>query len=183
MRRIEKQTIGSGDWLTLARIYYEGHDGVTRTWETVNRKNSRGAVGILATMKDSGEIVLIRQYRPPLDRFAIEFPAGLIDDGEEPGEAALRELREETGYKGELKKLSDRAYSSPGLTDEFQIFARVEIDPAVQGEIQTDFDEAESIETFLVAPDKLNEFLENARRNGDVVDAKVVAYAFSTDLV
>ena len=45
MRRIEKQTIGSGDWLTLARIYYEGHDGVTRTWETVNRKNSRGAVG------------------------------------------------------------------------------------------------------------------------------------------
>ena len=97
MRRIEKQTIGSGDWLTLARIYYEGHDGVTRTWETVNRKNSRGAVGILATMKDSGEIVLIRQYRPPLDRFAIEFPAGLIDDGEEPGEAALRELRGRCG--------------------------------------------------------------------------------------
>ena len=137
--------------------------------------------GVYGEEKD--KVVLIRQYRPPLDRFAIEFPAGLIDDGEEPGEAALRELREETGYKGELKKLSDRAYSSPGLTDEFLIFARVEIDPAVQGEIQTDFDEAESIETFLVAPDKLNEFLENARRNGDVVDAKVVAYAFSTDLV
>ncbi|MBR3708584.1 MAG: NUDIX hydrolase [Lentisphaeria bacterium] len=183
MRRLDKQIIGSGDWLTLARVYYEGHDGVTRTWETVNRKNSRGAVGILATMKDTGELVLIRQYRPPLDRFAIEFPAGLIDDGEEPGEAALRELREETGYKGELKKISDRAYSSPGLTDEFLIFARVEIDPAVQGEIQTDFDEAESIETFLVAPENLHAFLENARKNGDVVDAKVVAYAFSTDLL
>ncbi|MBR1998961.1 MAG: hypothetical protein IJ992_00450, partial [Lentisphaeria bacterium] len=68
-------------------------------------------------------------------------------------------------------------------TDEFLIFARVEIDPAVQGEIQTDFDEAESIETFLVAPEKLHAFLENARKNGDVVDAKVVAYAFSTDLL
>lgn len=183
MKRLDKKIISSGDWLTLARIYYEGHDGVTRTWETVNRKNSRGAVGILATMKGTGEIVLIRQYRPPLDRFAIEFPAGLIDEGEEAGVAALRELREETGYKGTLLKVSERAYSSPGLTDEFLIFARVEIDPAIQGEIQTDFDESESIETFLVAPGQLSAFLETAQKNGDVVDAKVMAYAFSTGLM
>lgn len=183
MKRLDKKIIGCGDWLTLARIYYEGHDGVTRTWETVNRKNSRGAVGILAAMKGTGELVLIRQYRPPLDRFAIEFPAGLIDEGEDAGTAALRELREETGYKGTLLKVTERAYSSPGLTDEFLIFARVEIDPAAQGELQTDFDESESIETFLVAPDQLNDFLENAQKNGDVVDAKVMAYAFSIGLL
>lgn len=183
MKRLDKKMIGSGDWLSLARIYYEGHDGVTRTWETVNRKNSRGAVGILATMKGSGEIVLIRQYRPPLDRFAIEFPAGLIDDGEDAGTAALRELREETGYKGTLLKVTERAYSSPGLSDEFLIFARVEIDPALQGEIQTDFDESESIETFLVSPDQFSDFLENAQKNGDAVDAKVMAYAFSIGLM
>ncbi|MBO5959602.1 MAG: NUDIX hydrolase [Lentisphaeria bacterium] len=181
-RMIEKKTLAGGDWLVLAKIYYEGHDGVTRTWESVNRQNSRGAVGILATVKDSGEIVLIRQYRPPLDKFVIEFPAGLIDPGEDPATAALRELREETGYKGALLHVSDRAYSSPGLTDEYLVFARIEIDPAAQDEIVTDFDEAESIETFLVPPADLNGFLENARRNGDAVDAKVMAYAFAREL-
>ena len=155
--------LGYGKFLYLRELEYTDHRGLPRKWESCDRTGEGAGCFIFAKIVPDNEVLLIRQYRPPLDRFAIEFPAGLIDDGEEPGEAALRELREETGYKGELKKLSDRAYSSPGLTDEFLIFARVEIDPAVQGEIQTDFDEAESIETFLVAPDKLNEFLENVK--------------------
>jgi len=47
-------------------------------------------------------IVLQKQYRPPIDAICIEFPAGLIDAGEQPEQAALRELREETGYIGTL---------------------------------------------------------------------------------
>ena len=46
--------------------------------------------------------MIIVQYRPPVEAFCVEFPAGLIDEGESPEEAAVRELREETGYSGKV---------------------------------------------------------------------------------
>jgi ADP-ribose pyrophosphatase len=46
--------------------------------------------------------MIIVQYRPPVEAFCVEFPAGLIDEGESPEQAAVRELREETGYSGKV---------------------------------------------------------------------------------
>ncbi|KMU90632.1 ADP-ribose pyrophosphatase [Coccidioides immitis H538.4] len=59
-------------------------------------------VGIVAILeKPSGpELLLQKQYRPPIDKIVIEVPAGLIDAGETPEECAIRELKEETGYVG-----------------------------------------------------------------------------------
>ena len=48
--------------------------------------------------------MIIVQYRPPVEAFCVEFPAGLIDEGESPEQAAVRELREETGYSGKVCK-------------------------------------------------------------------------------
>lgn len=58
--------------------------------------------------RDDGpnEIVLQKQYRPPIDKIVIEVPAGLIDEGETAEEAAVRELREETGYVGVVSETS-----------------------------------------------------------------------------
>lgn len=53
---------------------------------------------------DGPDIVLQKQYRPPLGKRVIEFPAGLVDKGETPEETAVRELREETGYIGVVKE-------------------------------------------------------------------------------
>jgi ADP-ribose pyrophosphatase len=55
-------------------------------------------VGILAITTDH-RILAVRQYRPAVERFTIEFPAGLVDAGETPLETARRELLEETGYE------------------------------------------------------------------------------------
>lgn len=59
-------------------------------------------VGIIAILsKSSGpEIVLQKQFRPPINKVVIEIPAGLVDAGESAAESAVRELKEETGYVG-----------------------------------------------------------------------------------
>lgn len=69
------------------------------------------------------KIVLIRQYRYPLDRWIYELPAGLIDEGENAQEAAIREMKEETGLFFEPYTGGDAAFRRPvylgaGMTDE-----------------------------------------------------------------
>jgi 8-oxo-dGTP pyrophosphatase MutT (NUDIX family) len=54
----------------------------------------------IVPVTDEGAIVLIRQYRPGLDRVVWEIPAGVVDEGESVLDAARRELSEETGYEG-----------------------------------------------------------------------------------
>ena len=64
-----------------------------------------GIVAILS--KDSGsELLLQKQYRPPINKVVIEVPAGLIDAGETPEQCAVRELLEETGYVGVAEQTS-----------------------------------------------------------------------------
>lgn len=61
-------------------------------------------MGIVAILQkpDGPEIILQKQFRPPINKVCIEVPAGLVDEGETAGQAAVRELKEETGYVGEV---------------------------------------------------------------------------------
>lgn len=54
---------------------------------------------VVLPLKDDGEIVMIRQFRYPFEKFLLELPAGKLDKGEDPFDCACRELEEETGYK------------------------------------------------------------------------------------
>ncbi|MCO7176650.1 NUDIX hydrolase [Sporolactobacillus kofuensis] len=76
-----------------------------------------GAVAIIAVDED-GKLLLVRQYRYPLDSIIFEIPAGKLEPGEDPDDSARRELEEETGYQcREMKKIAS-FYSSPGFSDE-----------------------------------------------------------------
>ena len=61
--------------------------------------------------------MIILQYRPPVEAMCVEFPAGLIDEGETPEQAAVRELKEETGYEGKVSEVSPTLSNQPGLTN------------------------------------------------------------------
>ncbi|NUS44983.1 MAG: NUDIX hydrolase [Mycobacteriaceae bacterium] len=77
-----------------------------------------GAVAVLA-LDDAGRIVLIRQYRHPLRRRLLELPAGLLDKaGEDPLDAARRELAEETGLAARDWRVLVDVALSPGFSDE-----------------------------------------------------------------
>ena len=77
----------------------------------------RPDAAIVFPLTESGEVVLVRQYRPPIGMMELGLPAGLVEAGERPDEAARRELAEETGYTGgEWEPLGSVA-SSPSLKD------------------------------------------------------------------
>lgn len=77
----------------------------------------RPDAAIVFPVTKSSEVVLVRQYRPPLETMELGLPAGLVEPGEAPEAAARRELSEETGYAGgEWEELGTLA-SSPSLKD------------------------------------------------------------------
>ena len=98
--------------------------GKDRVWEAAARK-TRGKSGvdavaiapILRHPSKPPSTMIILQYRPPVEAFCVEFPAGLVDEGETPEQAAVRELKEETGYEGKVCARSPTLSNQPGMTN------------------------------------------------------------------
>lgn len=76
-----------------------------------------GAVAIIA-LTDENKLVLVEQFRKPLEQTIVEIPAGKLEKGEEPAICAKRELEEETGYDCQSLELLNSFYTSPGFADE-----------------------------------------------------------------
>lgn len=145
------ETVGSTRWMRLETLSYHVADSdsgsAVRKWDravrtTKQSEDSIDAVVILAILRHDpndnsrDEILCVKQYRPPVDAFTVELPAGLIDCGEEPAMAAIRELKEETGFIGKVLTLSPPSYLSPGLTNESACMVGVEVDMTVDANIQ-----------------------------------------------
>lgn len=135
--------ISETKWLALDTYSWTDQDGRQREWDvavrsTTSSSNTADAVVIIPILRSKSsnptkmETLLVEQYRPPMQRVTLEFPAGLIDDGELAEDAALRELREETGFVGErcsTPPLVSRAVTmSPGMTSESVHVVVVEVD-------------------------------------------------------
>lgn len=99
-------------------------------WEYAQRVNARGAVFVLA-VTEARELILVEQYRVPVHARTLELPAGIFGDDDSPAEetaeaCALRELEEETGYRGTRAHLLFTGPVAPGLTSEILFLVRVE---------------------------------------------------------
>jgi ADP-ribose pyrophosphatase len=175
---IKKEVIYAGKWLNFETITYSDSHGNMRHWENVSRTTKRGAVIIIAKMSHSGKIVLVRQFRPPINNYVIEFPAGLVDENESFESAAVRELKEETGYVGKIKKIIPPALSSPGMTNESVAIALVELDEDLpeNNTPSVAHDATEDIQVFLIEQDKIAPFLKERNNVGDSIDAKLMCF-------
>lgn len=173
------KVLGSGKWLKLVEREFVDNAGKTQTWEFATRPSETRTVCLIAVKRDGApSLVLVKQYRVPLSAWIVEFPAGLIDPGESPAEAALRELAEETGYIGEVVSAGPFTYNSPGMTDECVACVRI----VVTGRGERALSNDEVIEVLEIPLEGLLDTLRSLEAAGTRIDAKLWFFAEALNL-
>jgi ADP-ribose pyrophosphatase len=112
---IDSQSIYSGRIVRLRLDTVRLPDGTTTVREIIS---TPGAV-VIVPLTEDGQVRMVRQYRPAAGEYLLELPAGTLEPGESPEEAAPRELAEETGDRaGRWRRLAG-FYTVPGICDEY----------------------------------------------------------------
>lgn len=163
------------------------------------------AIQILAILeKPTGpEVLLEKQFRPPTGKIVVEFPAGMVDEGETPTQAAVRELREETGYVGEviedktrpvhwngefewnlfdcnsLEEESTDMNAGPASSSScvYMIRMKIDLNRAENKSPKPELEEGEIIDTFSVPLKDLYTEVRRLSVEGFAIDGKVGSFA------
>lgn len=180
-------------WITLKKISYTDQTGKPRTWEVATRKTRSEKAGVDAvamgnillpppSQKATKPVstLLVIQYRPPLDAYTVEWPAGLIDGGEDAETAAVREFREETGYEvSKVLSVSPPQAADPGMTNANMQLVMVEVQlPEGEEMPEQRLEDGEHI-TRVIVPlvDLYKRLVEYSAKERHVVAAKLLHFA------
>ena len=165
------QKIHEGKFITRYNLEYETVSGKPKVYEMISRnknisslkdlQNSRVDAVVMILHDESGEqILLSREFRMATGEWVYNFPAGLIDSGEDAASAAERELREETGLKlTHIDEIWFESYSAVGFSNEKNIV----ITGRASGEIKPSDSEFEEIEAFWYTKAEIRALLKVAR--------------------
>ena len=164
--QLDSKQVFQGSFLTISRDTVALPNGKAATREYVRHP---GAVVVLPMFED-GSFLMERQYRYPLHRVFIEFPAGKIDPDEDPLLCAQRELEEETGYRASDWQFICTIHNAIAYSDEFLNLYLARGLTAGKAKL----DEEEFIETYRTS---LPELLEGVRQ-GEITDVKTVIGIF-----
>jgi ADP-ribose pyrophosphatase len=143
-------------------------------WEFVERKKGKSAVVILA-VTDDDHVILVEQFRRPVNARVIDFPAGLVGDedgNDDPDETARRELEEETGYVCTSVERLTAGPTSPGITSETVSFYRATglSQRGAGGGVA-----GEDITVHRVTRGSIVDWLNEKRDEGVMIDVKIWA--------
>ena len=127
-------------------------------------------VAVVAVDADEN-VLLVRQFRKPIDKELLEIPAGGIDAGEDPVAAVRRELQEEIGYLPQKVERLGGFYSTPGYCTEYlHLYLATDLVPSQL--------HAEDTESISVVPVPLRQ-VPQLITSGDICDAKSIAGLFA----
>ena len=126
-----------------------------------------GASVCVVPVDPQGNVLLVRQYRKPVEDHLLEVPAGGVEPGESPEQAALRELQEEVGYTAKEIQLLSSFWISPGWCTEYMhAYLATQLEPA---SLPADYDE--NIEVVPVNLDQVDGIIQS----GEIKDVKSIA--------
>lgn len=160
--RLKSEQVFQGNFLRVSRDKVRLPDGHETEREYVRHSGASVVVPVL----DDGRLVLERQFRYPLQRVMLEFPAGKIDPGEPPLHTAVRELIEETGYQADEWAYAGPIHNAAAYSDEVihLYFAR----GLRAGDAA--LDHGEHLEVVLMTEDELDALAAR----GELSDAKTL---------
>lgn len=177
-RVIDIKMLADTKYLKLYNAEYVNKNGDDRNWSIASRKDLNtvkdrffngkedkiDAVIIVATHVEENKLVVIKQFRIPLNDYVYELPAGLVDSGEEFEDTVRRELKEETGLdlvEIDYDNTKDKAYVSTGMTDESVAVVYC----TCTGKMSKDYLEAdEDIEVMLLSKEEAKELIKSDKK-------------------
>jgi ADP-ribose pyrophosphatase len=165
--KVESRRVYTGKIISVDVDTVRFPDGSTGELEMIRHPGASAIVPFLSDPRgEDPQVLMIRQYRYAADGYLYEIPAGRLDQGENPRDCAVRELKEETGCTAEHFDHLLTMYTTPGFTDEkIHLFMATGL---VAGETKHEVDE------FLdLHPMRLSRALEMVEA-GEIQDAKTV---------
>ena len=162
-RTLNSERIYQGKIVALRVDTVELSSGRTTKREIVEH----GACTAIVAIDSGDNVLLVRQYRKPVEKVLLEIPAGLVEQGEKPLDCARRELEEETGFSAERWEKLGFFYTSPGFcTEDMHLYLATGLSPA-----KRDADYDENIEMVRVPLTTIPELIAS----GEMCDAKSIA--------
>ncbi len=152
-RHLDELVVHQGHVVTTVVAEFEAPDGHRFQRDVIRHP---GAVAVVP-VSEAGTVILVRQYRAPVDRWVAEVPAGTRDvDGEDEETTARRELAEEVGLAAERLELLVRTLNTPGFCDEeTAVFLATGLTPVADGRRGVEEEHLEVTEVPLDAFDQL----------------------------
>jgi 8-oxo-dGTP pyrophosphatase MutT (NUDIX family) len=176
LRVLRTEDLRNEQWLRFRRKHFIDRCGEERQWDYVERTAlGQGAAVVVARTRTAGRLILIRQFRIPVEAWVYEFPAGLVDPGEGVESTAHRELAEETGYSGRILSVGPAMPTTPGLSDETVSIVTMEAADEPEAH-EHESSEAIEVLTLELAPGPVRALVAKAAAEGAMVDSKLYTY-------
>ena len=170
MKKTSEKIIFKAKWLTLIEDTFINQNNEEVRWERVERTQHKLIITIIPKLIPSNRIVLIRQFRAPINNYVLGLPAGAINNDDIEHEA-LKELKEETGYIGKITAISPYLSANAGIINDRVVLVNVEIDENAPENINPvqELEPSEEIEVVLVKKEDGKALLLSELEKGNLV--------------